>query len=205
MALYYNWNIDKIVLLPFGGITIFKDHLNKPLFEEFMILIMGPIFQSLFYFLAINLKPSYILVNYHYTILLFNLLPIIPLDGSKLINILCNKVMPFKYSHLATIYLSFIVFLGIVIYNINNLILIFILMFLIVKVITEYRNHKYIFNKFLFERYLYKFNFKKVKIIRNIKLTKMYRDYKHLFKVNKILYKEKEILAKKFDIHNELW
>lgn len=205
MALYYRWSIDKIILLPFGGLTIFKEHLNKPIFEEFMILIMGPMMQCLFYFLAMLIRPSYMLMNYHYTILLFNLLPIIPLDGSKLINLLCNTFLSFKRSHLITIYLSLLVVIGVILYNINNFILLLIFIFLIFKVISEYQNHSYIFNKFLFERYLYKFNFKKVKIIKNTNLKKMQRDYIHFFKVGKKLIKEDEILEQKFDNHCNLW
>ena len=45
MALYYKWNIEKIIILPFGALTLFHEKINKPLFEEFIILIMGPIFQ----------------------------------------------------------------------------------------------------------------------------------------------------------------
>ncbi|MDD2181026.1 MAG: site-2 protease family protein [Bacilli bacterium] len=205
MALYYGWNINKIVLLPFGGLTIFQEHLNKPILEEFIILIMGPIFQFIFYFLAFLIKPSYMLTNYHYAIILFNLLPIIPLDGSKLINIICNLTLPFKRSHLITIYISIIVIIGIILYNISDLLLILILLFLTLKIIKEYRNHKYIFNKFLFERTIYKFNFNKIKIIKGTKLSKMYRDHKHIFKINKIFYKEDEILRKKFDNRTDLW
>lgn len=50
-GLYYNWPIDKIIILPFGGLTIFKQHLNVPLKEEFIVTLLGPIFQIIFYFL----------------------------------------------------------------------------------------------------------------------------------------------------------
>ncbi len=40
---------------------------------------------------------------------------------------------------------------------------------------------------------------KKIKLIKGIKLTQMYRDYKHLFKVGNNFYEEEEILRKKFD------
>ena len=50
-ALIYKWKIKKIIILPFGGITIFNELINKSLKEEFVILILGPIFQILFYFI----------------------------------------------------------------------------------------------------------------------------------------------------------
>ena len=199
-ALYYNWNVEKVVVLPFGGITIFKELLNKSLKEEFVILVMGPIFQILFYLIlcSYNIETP-LITKYHYSLLLFNILPIIPLDGSKLINIILNKIISFKYSHLITIYISlitmFIVILRCII--INNLILLFILIFLLIKIIDEIKIHKYLFNKFLFERYLYTFHFKKIKKINCIKLSKMKKEYKHIFYNNRY-YTEKEVLNNYF-------
>lgn len=205
IALYYRWHVEKIIILPFGGMTIFKEHLNKPIFEELMIVIMGPAMQHLFYLLAMNLKPNFLLMNYHYTILFFNMLPIIPLDGSKFLNLISNLILPFKYSHLITIYFSFLVLIGIILFKINNLVVLLILIFLTIKVISEYKNHKYIFNKFLFERYLYRFNFKKSKVIKGIKLALMHRDHSHFFKVGNSFIKERKILEQKFDNSNDLW
>ena len=91
-ALYYKWHIKKVVILPFGGITIFNELINKSLKEEFVILVLGPLFQILFYFVLVffNIDNS-LITSYHYSLLLFNILPIIPLDGSKLLNIILKK------------------------------------------------------------------------------------------------------------------
>ena len=48
LAYFFKWKIEKIVLLPFGGITIFNEHLNRKITEEFLILLAGPIFQIVF-------------------------------------------------------------------------------------------------------------------------------------------------------------
>ena len=50
-ALIKRWKIKKIILLPFGGLIIFDELLNRRLIEEFVILILGPLFQILFYFI----------------------------------------------------------------------------------------------------------------------------------------------------------
>ena len=42
-AIYYKWNIEKIIILPFGGITIFNEYLNRPIKEELIIALAGPI------------------------------------------------------------------------------------------------------------------------------------------------------------------
>ncbi len=196
VAIYYKWHIDKVILLPFGAVTIFKEHLNRPIKEEFLILISGPLFQIVFYFILKNIIfDQNLFTNYHYFLLLFNLIPIIPLDGSKLVNVFLNKVLPFKISHLITIYISIISFF--VFLRFNNLIYLLVFSFLLVKVIDEYLKHRFIFNKFLFERYLYDINFKKVKYISNI--SNMYRDYKHYIKDKNRYVTEKTLLKKRFD------
>ena len=73
-GLYYKWNIDRVILFPFGALTVFKDHLNKPIKEELMIVLMGPIFQCFYYYLlSFYSIPS--IATYHYGLLFFNLLP----------------------------------------------------------------------------------------------------------------------------------
>ncbi|MDD2377647.1 MAG: hypothetical protein PHD10_03000 [Bacilli bacterium] len=193
-ALYFKWKIDKIIILPFGGLTVFNEKINRSMKEEFIILVLGPIFQII-YALTLN---SEIFNNYHYAILLFNLLPIHPLDGSKLFNLFINKLFPFKLSHLFTIILSFIVIWITFFYRIN-LLSILILLFLFINVVKELKIHQYLFNRFLLERYFYHFNFKKNKIIKGNDLHKMYRDYKHLFYDGEKYRSEREILRKTFD------
>ena len=34
-AIIFKWKIDKVILLPFGGITIFQENIDKSLKEEF--------------------------------------------------------------------------------------------------------------------------------------------------------------------------
>lgn len=206
-AKIYKWKVEKVIILPFGGITIFDEVLSKSLFEEFIILILGPLFQIIFYF-AYNqiLGFNEILYNYHYALLLFNILPIFPLDGFKLLNICLNKIFSFKKSHLISIIISHItiILIFIITFNQRNFILLLALIFLIFKNISELLNHNLIFNKFLLERYLYVINFKKTKIIKTGNLKKMRRNYKHIFYYNNEYETEKRFLKKKFDIHNKL-
>ena len=201
-ALYYKWNIKKVVILPFGGITIFNELINKSLKEEFVILVLGPLFQILFYFILryLNIETN-LITNYHYALLIFNMLPIIPLDGSKLLNIILNKIFSFKLSHIISLFISLIclIYLFIRTIIIKNLILFIILIFLLIKNIKEIYLHKYLFNKFLFERYNYNLKFKKIKRIKGLKIYKMKKDYKHLFYLNKYI-TENEILKDYFNI-----
>lgn len=192
-GIYFNWKIEKVIILPFGGLTIFNERINRPILEEFIIALTGPIFQtSLFLFLK---NPLFI--NYNLGLLLFNLLPILPLDGSKILNLLLNKILSFKRSHTISIIISVTILLLSFLLFKSNLILFLIFVLLSFKTYSELKNHRYIFNKFLFERYLYKMSFKKLKKVRSE--NKMKRDYRHLiFDGNKYI-TEREFLAYLFD------
>ena len=190
---YFKWNIDKILILPFGAITFFNEKINKPLKEEFIISISGIIFQLIFYYSIKNIIINPIIYKINIFLLLFSIIPIYPLDGSKIINIIFNKIFSFKLSHKLSIILSLILIIIFIFIYKNNLFLILSFLFLIKKIIYEIKNHKYLIKKFLLERYIYYFNFKKMKKIYKIK--EMKRDYKHIIN-NK---KEITILSKLFD------
>ncbi len=191
VGLYYKWDINKIVVLPFGCLTIFNNLVNVKLKEEFLVTIAGPILQ-LFLFFINNSKFLY----YNKILLIFNLIPIIPLDGSKIIHILLNKIISFKKSELISIIISFIMIFYLFMAS-NSLMSYLIILLLLKKVIETILMHKYIFYKFLLERYIYKLPFKKVKKVK--KISKMKREYRHLFYLENKYYTEKEILTKMFD------
>lgn len=200
-GIYYHWRIDKIILLPFGALTIFKEHINKPLKEELIITLMGPIFQILYSILNIWYSST-TFMEYHYALLIFNLLPITPLDGSKLWNIIWNYHTNFWTSYKSTIFISSILlgFLTIIlcVYE-KSLIYFLILLFLIIKVRKENKEIFQVFSKFLLERLLYPFSFQKTKIIKGENVKKIKRDHKHIFIINGKYQTERQILQKKFD------
>lgn len=199
MGIIFKWKIEKIIILPFGALTIFDEGINKSIFEEFLIAIMGPIFQIIFTFFLYFFTYNDEVVSYSLTILIFNLLPIFPLDGSKILNLFLNEILNFKISHTILIIISVIFILTIILYSDFNLILILILTFLLVRVLLEIKNHESLFNRFLLERYLNHYNFKKCKKIYSMNLTKMKRSYKHLFFDGKRFISEHERLKKRFD------
>jgi Zn-dependent protease len=146
------------------------------------------------------------IINYHYSLLFFNLLPIFPLDGSKLINIILSKFISFKKSHIIMIYVSYI-FLIISVISLKYISIgvnIYLLLGLLaIKTIDESKKHKDICNKFLLERYLYNFYFKTTKIIKGNKIYKMMRDKMHLFIIDNKEVTEKEMLKKRYNINKK--
>ena len=197
MAFIFKYKIKKINIYPFGGYTIFESNINTPFITEFMVFIGGILFQTIFFLLTKQMldNSSYIyklIENYNLSILIFNLLPIIPLDGSKAINILLNKIFPFKKSHLLSIYISYAIILFLIVLSIKNITLIFMIFILLIILIKEHKNHKLIFNMFLIERYIKNISFKKTNFIKkdNIKYMKKYKN--NIFITNNKYIDEKE-------------
>lgn len=203
-AIFFKIDVDKIYIYPFGGISKFNISLNESLLKEFIILIMGPLFQMIFFLIIINIDyfNNYIsLISvYNYTILFFNLLPIYPLDGGKLLNIIMSLYFSFKQSFIFSIYISYFIIILISIFFVcTNLSIniIVIVSFLIYKVRSESRREKHLFDKFLLERYLNDYKYLKRKKVENI--DEFMRGRYHFMKMNDKYYTEKAILDKKFN------
>jgi stage IV sporulation protein FB len=169
IALLLNVKIEKIVIVPFGLITIFNKKINIPIIFDFLLTIMGPFFQFLLFFV---IKDENIL-NINYSLLLFNLMPIIPLDGSKLLHLILEKLFSIKVSYNLTILISIITLISLLKYNLTILIIVIIYLFNTYKFLKDKNVY---FNKFLLERYLYNYNFKITKI-NNINNFKKYKKH----------------------------
>lgn len=198
-ACYYRWNIKKIIVLPFGGLTIFEEQLNRPIKEEFVITIMGPIFQIIAYHIItlVFYKPYFLIL--HLSFLCFNLIPIYPLDGSKLLLLFLEKLFPIYQSYQSLLLISCFFAILLFLYMPQNLILLCMLLFLLKKVWEEYRKLPFTFDKFLLERYLKHLHFSKYIKIRKLNLKKMKRDRSHLFLLENKWLSEATILKKWFD------
>ncbi len=193
-GLLFSWKIDKVIILPFGGLTIFNTLINTSLFEQLIVSLAGPLFQVLYFFILSCFFNLDNLLYLNYMFLFFNLLPIYPMDGSKILYVFLCLLFPFKVSHVLYLIVSFIC-IGVLFFVFKfNLILYLILLFLIIKTITEFISHKRIFNRFLLERYIYNLEFKHVKVVDGV--YGMYLWAYHVFKKSVT---EREFLHKMFD------
>lgn len=203
MAIIFKWKLDSISIYPFGGCVKFNEDINKPMYQELLILISGPVIQIILYLLVltlfnnnlISLRNFNIFKSYHYTLLIFNLIPIYPLDGGHLFNILTNYLFPYKKGNKLVIIISIILTIILIIY-IKNINFILMGMLLIIEIYLYYKRQDYLYNKFLLERYLNKYNFKKLKIIKN--KDDMYKGKRHVLKNSNKYLTEKEYLNKRF-------
>lgn len=205
-AKIFNFNVDEIIIYPYGGITKINDLINRDINEELLIALSGVIFQHLFYLIIYFLYFNSIIRQYTfnlYTIynnrmIFFNLLPIIPLDGSKILNLLLDKIFNFNLSKKINILVSLITISTLLVLNIYkfNYSNIMIYLILISYIYDFFKKRNHIYNKFLLERYLYNIKYPKVKIIKNKK--NMYKNKTHIIKNNSNYITESEYLKKIF-------
>ena len=194
------FKFDKIILYPFGGITIYNEDLNVNSNKELFVLLGGIIFQLLFFILLLILYNNLYITEHTFKIIKklniilisFNFMPVIPLDGGKLTNIILDKLFSYRLSNIISIIIS-IFFICLFILKNKTIFGIILTLFLIKSIIIEITNLKYKYNKFLLERYINKYKFKKTIIVSNI--YKMKRDRKHI--INNTF--EDDFLCKLFD------
>ena len=211
LSLYFKWNIEYVKFSICGAFIIYNDDIDKNFYEELILSISGVIFQniifSFFYLLNIyNIIDNnlfFIIYKYNISITIFNLLPIIPLDGSKIVYVFLNMRFPYKLSLKILNLISFISILLLSLFLIKNNKLeysyIMILSFLLNKIYFFLKDIPYKYNRFLFERYKKPISIKKYEYIIGNDLSKMKRQKKHFFKINSKYYDERKLLSKKFD------
>lgn len=202
-ALLLKYRIDKIIIYPYGGLTKLNTLVNTNITKDLIIAISGLGIQTLYFCFIYYLYSRGIVREYvynlfsiyHNSMLIFNLLPIIPLDGSKVVNLLLSKYLNYNLSNKITIIISLFTIIFILKFEIFqiNYSTIIIITILMKNIYTFYHELDYIYNKFLLERYLYKFNYPKIKIIHN--KDQMYKNKSHLFLKNNKIITEREFLG----------
>lgn len=200
-----NISASKIIIYAFGGITKYNIPINISINKELFILIGGPIFQII---LLLIIKKLNLYINentYNEFIYLnkilfsFNLLPILNLDGGKLINLILNKIFSYKTSFNISLIIS-IISLPITFYIFNKYLAITIIIFIIKELIIEVKNKDYGFNKLLTERYINNYKFKKRTLIKNINKVKRDKNFDIYYNGN--LFNEREYLNLYFSRKN---
>lgn len=199
----FKYKIIDITIYPFGGITKIDKDVNTPTNRELLIASGGILAQFflflLIYFIPLNYLTKDLLFKYNLSIMLFNALPIIPLDGSVILNSLLNKFFSYKSSYYLYIVISIIFTIFYVLFNyrfsLNNYLIVSLF---IVKTYFAIKNYKYLKNRFLLERYLNKYEFKYISTkTGNLDILKL--DTYQYFKENGSVISEYKKLQQRFD------
>lgn len=164
-ASFFSWRIKKISLLPFGGVAEMDEHGNRPLKEEFIVVIAGPL-QHLWMGGGAYLLENFgvipedlfqLFISFNVMIFIFNLFPVWPLDGGKLVFLLLSLKHSFPHAHRVTLMLS-IVSLGLFSFLIlmiapSHINVWVVIAFLAFSLYHEWKQRRFIFMRFLLERY----------------------------------------------------
>ena len=190
----FKYKINSIEIFPFGGVTKIDKLLNNSIIKDLLISIMGIIFQLIIFLITDNA----VVLKYNKYIMIFNLLPIIPLDGSKLLFEIYALIMPYKkvikYYYITSFIFIIIYFIFNYKYNLNNYMIIILFIYKTVEVI---KNKNILYEKFILERALYNIKFNKVKN-KNEDINKYFKDTKYYYKYNNKIISDKEYLKNKY-------
>ena len=204
----FGYEIFMVEILPFGGITKTDKMINTPINYDLVIYFGGIFFQILlnifFLFLTqkqvIYLSTFKMFKNYNLAIMIFNILPIRPLDGGEILRLLLEKRLTFIRAQRASNILS-IFFLGCFLvinikFNLNNYV---IISFLFFKIYNLIKNEKFLQNKFWLERFMYSFSYSKISNEKKEDLKLLKKETYHFFYKGNRYISEKELLQQKFD------
>lgn len=99
MAYYFHFEIEGIEILPFGAYLSLKDFYDHEIVEEICVVLAGPCSHFIM-FLVLELLPisdiSMYLKTMNTLIFYFNLVPIYPMDGHRMICLLLQLCMDLK-------------------------------------------------------------------------------------------------------------
>lgn len=182
MSIIFKRKICEVIILPFGGLTKIDSCLSSDIDEDLLISISGILFQLILGFLCFILYKNNVISNkiydffysYNSFIIIFNLFPINPLDGYKILKLFIEKFLPYKYSFYLGFWISvlvlFVLFFSSSSFVFNN---IFVFLFLFYMCFKEIHSLKFLLNRFYVERMHRTFNFKKKNIY---KIEHMYKN-----------------------------
>ncbi|WP_237563657.1 M50 family metallopeptidase [Halalkalibacter okhensis] len=160
----FKWRIHKIELLPFGGVAEVEDVGNRPFHEELIVIIAGPlqhIWMMVLSYLFVQTSiwtstDHHLFVWHNMMILLFNLIPILPLDGGRLVQLWCTYRFPYVQALTISRFSSCLVLLAIIVLSLiwfpYHLNLWVIISFLFITNYLEWKQRHYRFMRFLMAR-----------------------------------------------------
>ncbi|WP_246309264.1 M50 family metallopeptidase [Paenibacillus alginolyticus] len=163
----FGWRVREVQLLPFGGVLIVDELGTAPTREELIVSLAGPLQHVWMILVALFMKWVDVgasswwdyFIEANLMIGLFNLIPVMPLDGGKVMQSLLGYLLSYHNTILYTTWISMILSLAIIVIAIIQLInghlplnILAIGIFLLVSNWYAYRQLPYHFFRFLIGR-----------------------------------------------------
>ncbi len=191
----FHYKINSICLYPCGGIIKTNIQINIPRLQLFIISIAGILMQIILFIVTKNISGYNwdIFRRLNLLIILFNILPIYPLDGYKILLSLIEGIAKYRIIIKVSFFISLISLSIFFIYTHNIIMFIFLYMINMLYI----KNYHYYYNKFLLERYLYDYEYFKnyyVSSLKDLKITN-----KNYIMTDDGYVEEKEVLKRFFE------
>lgn len=201
---YYKRETESLTIFPYGGIIKYQSDKNTFLYEDFLISIGGIIINVILFFILFFTARGTLLYKYNIEIMLFNILPIFPLDGGRALEILLGKILKFRYSLLATFLISILCIIVLFFINIltsNLLIFTLVLLYLILENYQAFKDRELRYYHFLLNKLLHpndKLKNKEIKNPNNL-IKQFYKGVNNVIGKSNKKIKESQILKKYFN------
>lgn len=169
MAYKFKWRITEVQLLPFGGVMSTEEQGTIPAHEDALVALAGPMMNGVLIVIALCMQHlgwwhtdwSHYFVQANMLIAGFNLLPILPLDGGRVMQAMLSLIVQYYRSIFYCTWLSIIVSGMLTVYAIASwqtagiqLNLLMIGLFMFYANIYQLRHIPYHFIRFLMHREL---------------------------------------------------
>jgi len=166
-AACFRWRVKEIRLLPFGGVAEMEEDGNIPAWQELLVVLAGPLQNAIMISVAFLCRAAGwwsaswtdYFMDVNLMIALFNLMPVYPLDGGRLIRIVLGLWWPYYRTLHVTTTVSLMlcaimiaVSLGLWNASVPDLNLFMIGLYLLASNWSDYRHLSYTFIRFLMGR-----------------------------------------------------
>lgn len=185
----FNFEIEKVEIFPFGAFLSVNDYGMHHIFEELIMLMAGLAMHLPIYFIIeIFIKNQYLL-EVNRLVFVFNLLPIYPLDGSKIILLLLSLCKDYYQAIKLQIKIS-LLSLSILIVLYNKIGYLFVYFYLL------YANYEYIreFRYMIIRLYLKRMQHNQYKYCKINHDFNFYRPYCNIYIIDGKTYNERQML-----------
>jgi len=201
-----HYKFIKVEFYPFGGITKIDKPINSSVNKEILIASSGIFVQLVLALLLFVMKQHHInfdgidfMGKMNWTILIFNCLPIIPLDGSVIFHSFLEKIFSFEKSF--TFY-EVISCFCLILFTIINYTLHLDNYYICFVLATEYillkKEKKYLLHRFYLERLLKEYPYKRIQNEKNQSIHCLKKETLHFYYEDGKYIHEQEKLQKYF-------
>ncbi|OCT14938.1 Zn-dependent protease [Paenibacillus pectinilyticus] len=163
----FGWRVQEVQLLPFGGVLIVDEMGTTSTKEELVVALAGPLQHVWMILLAVVIKSFDMgssswwdyFIQANLMIGLFNLIPVMPLDGGKVMQGLLSYIMSYHNAIVYSTWISMILSVSIIVMAITQLLhgqlpinILVVGIFLLISNWYAYRQIPYHFLRFLMGR-----------------------------------------------------